>query len=536
MKSSLRGNFLEECYPPLYQIIPLNSTTTTINYKSPNSNLNEDNSDFFNYYQEIKIKNDSNRKKIYIFVEFHDIEHENTYSSAIMELVLYNGSQTHQELYDKKYPEFLNSYNVQDYYYNNLSDKDKIISQSSTPLLNMNNTKNILLSSPPHETTAEVLSQNTIMQSPIIPDININPSLSNPEHLPCIESEVHKDNNIPGYILNGFSVITNTNANTITSNNTIMLNFDKCKNNTPVVMHQVSTAVNNSGMQISILPSQFLPSPTLDTPSFDTHINKNTSLLVTSLPSPQNNTFSDQVYKFNPMIGGGNSLMNSNSIVNTFPKQFSTDLSSIKFYEFVIHLTMNCSTSNTIIPSTINLYNNYNCQYQSNINISYVQSLKTETPKRKKAREVILDEQSSKNFLLEINCINEIDKYREYFSSNGLLISYYSIMKKSMGKIKDSEVNNEDSNSSSNESKTYNSENRIKRVFETGSKANFIHSSPYIIGDSTTLLYNSKLGRNNTYYFFVISNDDKILFISELVTIKTYRRSKNEKNKTTKEK
>jgi len=70
----------------------------------------------------------------------------------------------------------------------------------------------------------------------------------------------------------------------------------------------------------------------------------------------------------------------------------------------------------------------------------------------------------------------------------------------------------------------------IKHIFEGGSKENFVHSCPYIIGDNTELLYNSKRGRTNNNYFFVITKGTEILFISELIYIRTYRRS-NEKTK-----
>ncbi|ORY26382.1 hypothetical protein LY90DRAFT_629332 [Neocallimastix californiae] len=77
----------------------------------------------------------------------------------------------------------------------------------------------------------------------------------------------------------------------------------------------------------------------------------------------------------------------------------------------------------------------------------------------------------------------------------------------------------------------------IKHIFEGGSKENFVHSCPYIIGDNTELLYNSKRGRTNNNYFFVITKGTEILFISELIYIRTYRRSneKNEKDKKGKE-
>ncbi|ORX43827.1 hypothetical protein BCR36DRAFT_460077 [Piromyces finnis] len=554
---------------PLSQVMPLNSTT--MYYRSINSNLVNDNSDFLNYYQDVQMKSNSNRKKkyFYIFVEFQGTKHEDTYSSAIIELVLYKGSQTYQGLYNKKYPEFLNSFIVQDYYYNDSSDKNELKSQTSSPLLTTNNIKKALLPSSPKEITIENLfhcDQNTIVQSPVVSDLNINSSLQNLESLPYTKSDVPINNNQVNFISNDFSP---SNTNNAAAANTMMLNYGEYKNNTPIVMSQASTVVNNSGVLIpiknhsnmpSILQNQFLPSPTLDTTtSLDTRINTmntNISMLLTSLPSPQNNTFSDQVYKFNPTISGG--LLDSNPIVNTYSQQLQNNLSPICFPESAIYSTIDRSTH-----ATINLYNNYNCQYQSNNNIypPYVQSPKSVTeekktiPKinissitinectisssrnteKKKVQELILDEQSSKNLFLEINCINEIDKHREYFSSNGLLLSYYSIIKKGMGKTRDNDEIDDDTNSS-NESETFNSEDRIKRVFEAGSKANFIHSSPYIIGDNTTLLYNSKLGRNNTYYFFVISNGDKVLFISELVTIKTYRRSKSEKNKTTKKK
>ncbi|ORX88307.1 hypothetical protein BCR32DRAFT_263734 [Anaeromyces robustus] len=169
-----------------------------------------------------------------------------------------------------------------------------------------------------------------------------------------------------------------------------------------------------------------------------------------------------------------------------------------------------------------------------NFNISYIEINRTKIfrsnkEQEQKPKELTMQEKDCKNLFFKIESIDSIDDQR-YLNLNNILISCYEVTRNVEGKKKDdNDHNSEDGNETVDE--MINFSKQIIKVFEEGSKGKFVEASPYIVGDYTTLLFNSKLGRNNTLYFFVISIDKEVLFVSELISIKTYRRSNNKKKK-----
>ena len=196
-----------------------------------------------------------------------------------------------------------------------------------------------------------------------------------------------------------------------------------------------------------------------------------------------------------------NSINNQSDFSNSFPNNMKTVYSPKNDF------------SNISPSMPMNLLSKFKIE-KITINNTIIYS--SQNNKKAKIKEITLDELSSKCLYLDINGIDSIDKQRDNYNSNEYLISYYEIIKKT------SKANGEDA-------EIEDSSSCIKQIFEFGPKEYFVHSSPYFIGDNTTILYNSKLGRNNTFYFFIITKGNEILFISELVVIKTYRRSRNKK-------
>ncbi|KAG4103329.1 hypothetical protein H8356DRAFT_1072830 [Neocallimastix lanati (nom. inval.)] len=269
-----------------------------------------------------------------------------------------------------------------------------------------------------------------------------------------------------------------------------------------------------------------------------------------------------------PLLNPIGSSYNFPSFYSMNSDQFmpSKDLFNNSYH--MVKSDSNSMTSHSIIISDIM------------VNKTKILSIHEKSKRKTKLKELILNEQNCRNLYFEIGNIEAIDKLRDSNSSgicndnsnsyngsysemishdysyqknalsqindgNDIIISYYEVVtriknKKSRVANKRKKVKQEDDEEGEeeedNDDEDEDEENKydeienqglIKQIFEEGPKQKFVHSSPYIIGDSTEILYNSKLGRKNNYYFFIITKGHGILFISEPIMIITNRRKKN---------
>jgi len=513
-------------------------TSNIFNFPSDPDFVN--NTDFLEYYKECQSTTDIDKKKyhFYIFVEYTDSERKK-HSTAIVELNLYNrsDSEVFQTLYDKQFPESINSNAILDYYLNSKNDSSETIENKDDLFLC---DKSAVVQSP-----GELLN----FDSNDVPYPHDNVDLS--EFLISSNDTLIEGNqtNLSSFSTlmgtSAESVMTSSMASQYSSSTDLLIGTSMTMNDitsipTPPLMSYDSSLFNPNPLYPDssmyplapgMVPYDLTPG---ESPINNITTNPFAPDITTSVtPIPSVTTVTP--------IPSVSSITTVPSITTITPVPSINPISSIpSMHVNGYHL----NNSTTIINNTNFIYNaqppiqspqsisSPNLKTPVNlpkidissitINDTVIQSSKISHGGNPK--ELVLDEQSSKSLFLVINSINSIDVHRDHPSSNEIFISYYYITIKNGKKFSENNANSND------EGETTDSVDRIKRVFEEGSKGNFVHSSPYIIGECTTILYNSKLGRNNTFYFFVISRGTEILFISELVNIKTYRRSQKKKN------
>ncbi|OUM67285.1 hypothetical protein PIROE2DRAFT_58891 [Piromyces sp. E2] len=335
-----------------------------------------ENKDFLDYYRECQSNNkELNKCYFYIFVEFSDTEHKNKNCSAIVELFLYCGSDEHQKLYSNKCPEFIRYKNVHDYY--NGYNKNELYSNPSPvisdPLL-YNNT----------------FEDNTFVEDNIFPLGNFQNSLPT---IPTTSQNLTSSNSV--YPSPKLSQVSNINMYSIPrsmpnspeiNSNNLMMDVNIMNSVNPNDIPTYTTEANNINTN-SEYYTKFLnfnfnsnnESPANDD-DFTKYININ---LCNESPANDENVYSPPYIK------------SPQSISDCSDKTLQDDTISIDIPSIQINGTI----------------------VQSSRNINEEKSLK----------EIILDEQKSKNLSLEINSIENIDKHMGNFNSNAFLISYYKI-------------------------------------------------------------------------------------------------------------
>jgi len=488
--------------------------------------------DFISYYNErIEEKVINKRKHFYVYIEFSDIGNKNNhYYSAIIELCIFNCSTTILKLYNDNYPDFLTFRCVQEYYsklsFQQTNKNMNIKKYSPTGMLTPNFSPIPLYASrspSPHELNLDTIGHTSSIETTGIPTLNFDPTQSEP--ICSMQTPAIVDPLIPSQVT--FNQNEMTNPTSITSNNYLNLNSQ----------NNLSLIDNNS------MP--FHGQSCLNTQS--TIIN-NTSLNSLSCSNDTHNPGNYVQSSVNGVQLSINNIYYSENGEYVQPQIMQSPISQSPISQSPINQSpINDYPVNINFPS-INLKSSNNEIVIPYITINGYRIDSSQQGQSTNPKKLILDEQSSKNLFLNISGIDIIDNQSDSSEANNYLISYFEIIqKKSKFYSSGNDISNSSSSHSSissdredyegdlDENKEFdvveNACQQIKKVFEDGSKKYFVHSSPYIIGDNTTILYNSKLGRKNNLYFFVVSKGSEILFISDLVVITTYRRSTDKKNK-----
>jgi len=451
----------------------------THNHKTQSDNTNLD---FISYYNErIEEKVINKRKHFYVYVEFSNTDNKDIhYYSAIIELCIFNCSPTILNLYNNNYPDFLTFRQVQNYYSKLSSQQTNITKYSTTEMFTPNISPIPVYTSQHHnELNMDMIDHASLMKTTSISTLNISdPSLAGSI---CSMSTPVIPSSIPPPHIN-INPNEMTNTTTITPSNYINVNSQS----------SLSSVYNN------IMP----PQGPFCLNSQSTNM---TGISINS--SSYNNEFHNSENYVQPSVNNLQSSISGIPSTNIYYLengecvQSPISQSPLPIPDF--QLNMNIPAGIAIPNITINGHN-----------INSSQQGQTTKPIK-----LILNEQSGKNLFLNISGIDIIDSQNDTSEANNYLISYFEIIQmknkfhnNSNGNGNDNCNGNDNSSSSSSSSSsnsdredneddldenkefdmTENACQQIKKVFEDGSKKYFVHSSPYIIGDNTTLLYNSK--------------------------------------------